>query len=229
MTRGIFLAGNESALSRAIEAETVKRVEQYAAAFIPNRLSAGNFVGGSGSSKNSPAENEKRLSLDWNPSSPISARTVVIAAENRLEHIDEAVLICSPPSIHSNAADIPFSDVEIMLNDHIKGWFFLVKELAAIFRNRGRGTLALVYQDIASSGKDDAADVLGPSALASFRALTNGLLAAAHNDKYLTAGFTAADAGNDAAFAAFMYKSIDELTNRNNGKLFKFGKFNFFK
>jgi len=221
MTRGIFLAGNESALSRAIEAETVNRVEQYAAAFIPNRLS--------GASKSSPAENEKRLSLDWNPSSPISARTVVIAAENRLEHIDEAILICSPPSIRSSAADLPFSDVEIMLNDHVKGWFFLVKELASIFRNRGRGTLALVYQDIASSGKDDAADVLGPSAIASFRALAGGLLAAAHNDQYLTAGFTVSDAGNDAAFAAFMYKSIEELTKRNNGKLYKFGKFNFFK
>ncbi|MCL2238181.1 MAG: hypothetical protein FWC05_07965 [Treponema sp.] len=221
MTRGIFLAGNESALCRAIEAETVSRVEQYAAAFIPNRLP--------GASKNSPAENEKRLSLEWNPSSPISARTVVIAAENRLEHIDDAILICSPPSIRSSAADLPFSDVEIMLNDHVKGWFFLVKELAAVFRNRGQGTLALVYQDVASSGKDDAVDILGPSALASFRALTNGLLAAAHNDQYFTAGFSVSDAGNDAAFASFMYKSIDDLSKRNNGKLFKFGKFNFFK
>ena len=221
-------------MSRAIEAETVNRVEQFAAAFIPNRLSAGNFVGNtagnySGAVKNLPAENEKRLSLDWNPSSPISSRTLVIAAENRLEHIDEAILICSPPSIRSSAADLPFADVEIMINDHIKGWFFLVKELASIFRNRGHGTLALVYQDIASSGKDDAADILGPSALASFKALTGGLLAAAHNDKYFTAGFAVTDAGNEAAFAAFMFKSIDDLSRRTNGKLFKFGKFNFFK
>jgi len=221
MVRGIFLAGNESALSRAIEAETSNRVEQYAAALIQNRLS--------GSPKNSVSESNKRLSLDWNPSSPISARTLVIAAENRLEHIDEAILICSPPSIRSSASQIPLSDVEIMVNDNLKGWFFLVKELAAIFSARKQGTLALVYPDISGPGKDEAADVLGPSALASFRALTHGLLAAAHNEPYFTAGFSTTDTGNEAAFASFIFKGIDEMSKRSNGKLFKFGKFSFFK
>jgi NAD(P)-dependent dehydrogenase (short-subunit alcohol dehydrogenase family) len=222
MTRGIFIVGNESALSRAIEAETGNRVEQFAAALIPNRLS--------GAARNSAQENEKRLSLDWNPSSPISARTLVLAAENRLERIDEAILICSPPSIRSSAAELPMSDVEIMINDHIKGWFFLVKELASVFSSRRRGTLALVYSDVApSAGRDDAADVLGPSSLASFRALTHGLLAAAHNEQYFTAGFSLSEAGNEAAFASFVFKSIDEITKRTNGKLHKFGKFNFFK
>jgi len=222
MTRGIFIAGNESALSRAIEAETVNRVEKFTAAFIPNRLS--------GSPRNSPPEKDKRLPLEWNPSSPISARTVVLAAENRLEQIDEAILICSPPSIRSSAADLPLADIEIMINDQIKGWFFLVKELTAVFSSRKSGTLVLVYPDIPpSSGKDDLADILGPSALASFRALTHGLLAASHSEHYITVGFCASDSGNEGAFAAFMYKNIDEINRRSNGKLHKFGKFNFFK
>jgi len=221
MTRGIFIAGNESALCRAVEAETVSKVEQYTAALIPNRLS--------GAPKNSVNETAQRLTLDWNPSSPISARTLALAAENRLERIDEAILICSPPSIRSSASEIPISDVEIMINDHIKGWFFLVKEIAAIFSSRKRGTLALVYSDISGTAKDDAADVLGPSALASFRALTQGLLSAAHNESYITVGFSTSDAGNENAFAAFIFKTLDEITNRSNGKLHKFGKFSFFK
>jgi hypothetical protein len=222
MTRAILLAGNESALYRAIEAETVKRVEQFAVALIPNRLSE--------TIKTSETENERRMTLDWNPSSQLSARTLALAAENRLEHIDEAILICSPPSIRSSPASLPLPAVEIILNDHIKGWFFLVKELTAIFKNRKRGTLALVYHDINSgSGKDEAADILGPSALASFRALTNGLLSAAHNEPYFTVGFSCSDAGNETAFASFLFKSIDEVSKRSNGKLHKFGKFNFFK
>jgi hypothetical protein len=222
MTRGIFIAGNESAISRAIEAETGNRVEQFAAAFIPNRLS--------GAVKNSAQEVPKRLSLDWNPSSPISARTLVLAAENRLEHIDEAILICSPPSVRSKASDLSFSDVEIMLNDHIKGWFFLVKELASVFNNRRRGTLVLVYPDIPSvSSRDEAADILGQPALASFRAMTQGLLASAHNEAYTTMAFSDSDAGNETAFASFLYKSLDESSKRSNGKLHKFGKFNLFK
>jgi hypothetical protein len=222
MARGIFIAGNESALSRAIEAATINRVEKFTAALIPNRLS--------GSVKNLTPENEKRLSLDWNPSSPISARTVVLASENRLERIDEAILICSPPSIRSSASDLPLADVEITINDYIKGWFFLVKELAVVFSSRKSGTLALVYPDIpSSSGKDESADVLGPAALASFRALTHGLLSASHSEPYITVGFSFSDSGSETAFASFMYKTIDDITKRSCGKLYKFGKFNFFK
>jgi len=224
MTRGIFIAGNESALSRAIETEVLKRVERFTIALIPNRFS--------GTSKNSAAASEKRIALDWNPSSPISARTLVLAAENRMEHIDEAILICSPPSIRSSAAELPLADIEIMINDHIKGWFFLVKELAAIFSSRQSGTLALVYSDISGSAvhnKDDAADILGPSSLASFSALTSGLLTAAHREQYITTGFSSSDAGNESAFAAFIFKYMDEINKRSKGKLYKFGKFKLFK
>ncbi|MDR2941613.1 MAG: hypothetical protein LBV17_03375 [Treponema sp.] len=226
MTRGIFIAGNESALSRAIEAETEKRVERFAAALIPNRLTgalAANTV------KISANANEKRMCLDWNPSSPISARTLILAAENRLDRIDEAILVCSPPSVRCGAADLPLADAEILVNDHIKGWYFLVKELAAVFSSRKSGILSLAYHDVPAAKKDDTADLLGPSALAFFRAFTQGLLAAAHNEPYITVGFSCSDAGNEEAFSSFVFKSLDEVNRRSNGKLHRFGKLNFFK
>jgi hypothetical protein len=227
MTRGIFIAGNESTLSRAIETEAEKRVEQFAIALIPNRLSETIRIS---DPENDKQTGNQRIPLEWNPSSPISARALVLAAENRLEHINEAILVCSPPSIRCNPSGLPFSAVEIMANDHIKGWFFLVKELSALFKSRKSGTLALVYPDNnSSSGKDDTADLLGPSSLASFRAFTQSLLAAAYNEPYITTGFSTSDTGNESAFASFVYKSIDDLTKRSNGKLHKFGKFNFFK
>jgi hypothetical protein len=226
MTRGIFIAGNESALSRALEGEAERRVERFAAALIPNRLT-GAFA--AGTVKNSAGTNEKRLYLDWNPSSPISARTLILAAENRLDRIDEAILVCSPPSVRCSSAELPLADAEILVNDHIKGWLFLVKELAAVFSSRKSGILSLVYHDVPAAKKDDAADILGPAALASFRALTQGLLAAAHNEPYITVGFSCSDAGNEAAFSSFVFKSLDEINRRGNGKLHKFGKFNFFR
>jgi NAD(P)-dependent dehydrogenase (short-subunit alcohol dehydrogenase family) len=225
MTRGIFIAGNESALSRAIEAETVKRVEHYAAAFIPNRFST------HAAPPKIAAEIEKaRILIEWNPSSPLSARTLILAAGNRLDAIDDAILICSPPSLRLSAIDLPLSDVEIMINDQIKGWFFLVKELAAVMSEQGRGTLALVYPDYGSlTAKDESADLLGPSALASFRAFTAGLLTGAGGDPYITNAFSISDSGAEDAFAAFIYKHIDEAVKRSSGKLYKYGKFNFFK
>jgi len=227
MTRGIFIAGNESALSRALEAEAEKRVDRFAAALIPNRLTGAlvtNTV-----LKNSAGKDDKRMYLDWNPSSPISARTLIIAAENRLERIDEAILVCSPPSVRCSAAELPLADAEILVNDHIKGWFFLVKELASVFSSRKSGTLSLVYHDVPPTKKDDIADVLGPTALASFRALAQGLLAAAHNEPYITVGFSCSDAGNEESFSSFVFKSIDEVNARSSGKLYKFGKLNLFR
>jgi hypothetical protein len=226
MTRGIFIAGNESALSRALEAEAEKRVDRFAAALIPNRLT-GAFS--AGVVKSSAGANDKRLYLDWNPSSPISARTLILAAENRLDRVDEAILVCSPPSVRCKAGDLPLADVEILVNDHIKGWYFLVKELSAVFSSRKSGVLSLVYHDVPAAKKDDAADILGPSALAFFRALTQGLLAAAHNEPYVTVGFACSDAGNEEAFSSFVFKSLDEVNTRNSGKLHKFGKLNFFR
>ena len=220
MTRGILIVGNESALTRSIETETSNRVDKYAVALITNRVS--------GAQRNTSQE-KGRMPLDWNPSSPISARALALAAQNRLDNIDTAILICTPPSIRSSAPDIPLSDIEIMINDQIKGWFFLIKEITAIFSARKHGTLALVYPDISGSGKDDVADVFGPSALASFRALTHGLLSVAHSEPYITMGFSASDAGNETAFASFIYKSLDDITKRSNGKLHKYGRFSFFK
>jgi hypothetical protein len=239
MSRGILIAGNESALTNAIEAETAKRTEHYTLALLPDRLSGDNAKAGLQSRReNSPppssaaqdSTEEVRIPLDWNPGSPISARTLVLAAENRLEQLNEAILVCDPPSVRCAAADLNLANVEILVNDHVKGWFFLVKELAAAFKAHGGGILALVYPETTGTGsKDDAADLLGSAALAAFRSLTRSLLDAALNEPYLTLGFSGAEAGDDAGFAAFIFKQLDEGNRRNNGKLYKYGKLGFFR
>jgi NAD(P)-dependent dehydrogenase (short-subunit alcohol dehydrogenase family) len=226
MTRGILIAGNLSSLCTAIEAEIVKRVEHFALALIPNRLS-GSASPAAGQPP--PSGREARIPLAWNPGSPVSARTLVIAAENRLKHINEAILICAPPSVRRAAADLAPADIEIMVNDHIKGWFYLVKELAAVFRSRRAGSLALVFSETGpGGGRDDAPDLLGPAVLASFRAFTKSVLASALNEPYQTTAFSSSEAGAEAAFAAFIVKQLDEGSKRNNGKWHKFGKLNLF-
>jgi hypothetical protein len=228
----ILIAGNESVLLSAIEAETAKRTETYVLAPIFNRFPE---AVPQPSPKGDPLEprpsvdSQARI-LDWNPSSPISARTLVLAAENRLEHINEAILVCSPPQVRRDAATLNFADVEMLVNDHIKGWFFLVKELTVVFKARGEGTLSLVYPDInEADGEDKTPDFLGHSALAVFRSLTRNLLSAAFNEPFLTLGFTGSETGDYAGFAAFIFKQLEEKNRRGNGKLHKFGKLGFFK
>jgi hypothetical protein len=232
MVRGILIAGTESALTNAIEVEAARRVEHYTLASLPDRLSGDNAKADLQARRDSAsaASAEKRLLLEWNPGSPISARTLVLAAENRLEQVNEAILVCDPPSVRCAAADLNLANVEVLVNDYIKGWFFLVKELTAAFRAHGGGILALVYPETTGAGsKDDAADLLGSAALAAFRSLTGSLLAATFSEPYLTLGFSGAEAGDDAGFAAFIFKQLDEGNRRSNGKLYKYGKLGFFR
>ena len=231
MTRGILIAGNESALINAIEDETARRVKRYAITLIQDRFSTdevkpGNQPRHESPSPDSAADSLKkgRNLLDWNPGSAISARTLVIAAENRLGRIDEAILVCYPPSACYALADLGLADVEVMVNEHIKGWFFLVKELTAVFKARGEGTLALVYPE---TGGKDGAELLGQAALAAFRSFTHGLLSVASDEPYLTMGFGGAD--DEKGFAAFIFKQLEEGNRRSNGKLHKYGKLGFFR
>jgi hypothetical protein len=229
MAKGILIAGNESALTSAIGLEAVKRAEQCACALIPDRLSGENAWVGTRAQQINFSETGC-IPLDWNPGSPISARTLVIAAENRLERIGEAVLVCDPPLVRCAAADLNIANIEILVNDHIKSWFFLVRELAAVFRAHGEGTLALVYPEASGTGgKDGVADIPGMAALAAFSSLTRSLLADTFNEPYVTLGFTGIDTGDESGFAAFIFKQIEDGNRRSNGKLHKYGKLSFFR
>jgi NAD(P)-dependent dehydrogenase (short-subunit alcohol dehydrogenase family) len=218
MTRGILLAGNESSLSVAIATEAAKRVEQFVATFIPNR-----FTDPAGE-KTLPA-GDSLIPLSWNPGSPVSARTLILAAENRLEQIHEAILICAPPALRKPPADLTSSEIELMINDHIKGWFFLVKELSAVFKLRQSGTLAFALSELeGGNGKDEPPDILGPSVVASFRAFVQSVLAGSQNEPFQVMGFSAPAGADVNGFGTFVFKTLDEGGKRNNGKWHKFGR-----
>ena len=210
VTRGIFIAGNNSSLLSALGAEAGKRVKKYVSACIPGET-PGRFHEGM---------------PEWNPASPVSARTLVLAARNQLEHIDEAVLVCVPPAYRRPPADIVPAEIDRFIDYNIKGWFFLVRELAASFRRRSAGTLVLALQEI-NTGTREEPDLAGPSAAAAFRAFAQNAVLASANASYLAMGFSSAESGAESAFAAYIFKTMEE-GRRNSGKWHKFGKFNLF-
>jgi hypothetical protein len=234
MTRGILIAGNESSLLAAVGAEAAKRVDRYAEALIPNRLSGAVSAVSRSVDTGTPSDqgadgSGSRTSVEWNAGSPLSARTVVLAAENRLVQINEAILVCAPPSVRRKMPELDPADIEIMVNDHIRGWFYLARELSSLFRAKKTGTLAMVYSEIASGGgKDETADLLGPAAAAAFRAFTQSLLAASYQESCLTMGFSSSEPGEEKNFAAFIFKLLDEGNRKNNGRIHRFGRFNLF-
>ena len=235
MTRGILIAGNESSLFSAVAAEAAKRVESFAAALIPNRFplpsagtrpQGGTIPGLKGS-----------ISLAWNQSSPISARSLILAAENRLEKINDAILICSPPAVFKTVISITPEEIEILVNDHIKGWFFLMRELALYFNRLGTGTLSLVAPESSPVGEKDSkglksskntqTDLLGSAASASFYSLAQGVLASSANEVFQVMGFTGNEAGAEEDFASWLFKIID--AGAGNPAWHRYGKIGFFQ
>ena len=232
MTRGIIIAGNESSLFTAIGGEAAKRVKSFASVPIQSRftetgpvLSETETAGGA-------------IPLSWNPASAISARTLVLAAENRLKKINDAILICSPPAVFKNADALTPKEIEILVDDHIKGWFFLIRELILYFRNAGTGLLALVAPDISpggersgksAAGRNNQLDLLGPSAAASFRSHSQSIVASLSGEPYQVMGFTGSEAGAEEEFASWLFKIIDEAAPKNSGRWHKYSKRGFFR
>jgi hypothetical protein len=228
MTRGLLIAGNESTLSAAIMAEADRRQELFCAALVPNRLPYPPESRPPAAISAADPGGQGPVVLDWNPGSPVSARALVLAAQNRLGRIDDAVLVCVPPAVRKNAEDLNSANIEIIVNDYIKGWFFLAKELAVVFAAQGAGSLALALFGDAGGGDRDDADLIGPSVSASFRSFAQALMASTQEAQYDVFGFAVpADSfpgGSDAgdSIGAFVFKTLED-GRRNRGKWHKFG------
>ena len=250
MTRGILVIGNESALFSAVCAQAAKRVEQYAVAIIPgpsglsvvgNTAASGSIADDedgsddnsqSGQKHQQAAEKGKNI-LQWNPGSPLSARTLAIAAENRLGKIDEAILVCSPLAVYRSAGELSPAEIERHINEQIKSWLFIVRELSLVFKAQNGGTIALAAPEPEIEkkikGKDAPVDLLGLAAAASFNALAQGLIASREDGPVRIMGFSGSSAGSEGDIAAWIFKILDEGNPKNNGRWHKYSRLPFFR
>jgi hypothetical protein len=222
MTRGIFIAGNESSLFGAIAAEAAKRVESYATAVIPNRFSVRNNARDGGQPPRVDIA-AGAISLSWNPASPISARTVLLAAENRLGKINDCILVCSPPAVYRPPDGLTPEEIEILVDDHIKGWFFLIRELVIYFRRVKSGSLSFVVSETKGE-KTIHSDLLGPSAASCFANYSGAVLASSASEPFLATGFSGFETSEKSQFASWLFKIIDEGSKRNAGRWNRFSK-----
>ena len=224
MTRGILIVGNESTIFSSIAAEAAKRVESYASALIPNRLPQRD-----GGLLPKVEEAAGAIPLSWNPPSPISARTLVLAAENRLGQINDAILVCSPPAIYRTAEALTPEEIEVLVDDHVKGWFFLVRELLLYFRRCGSGSLSFVAPEVSPVGKNAQTDLLGPSAAACFVNYASGIFASSMTEPFQVTGFSGSETGDKGEFAAWLFKLIDEGARKTSFRWNKFSKLGFLR
>ncbi|MDR2181795.1 MAG: hypothetical protein LBN92_03850 [Treponema sp.] len=212
----LLIAGNESPLFNALAAEAARHGEPFAAALIPpGEHSPENAAGG--------------VNLEWNPASPLSARTLILEARNRMKGLDRAMLVCVPPACRGLPEAFAPAALDRYADNNIKGWFFLLKELCAWFKSRASGSIALIVPAAPEFAEAGAApDLAGYAAVSAFRALAQGLLVASIHSPYEVTGFTS-DTGENEAFAAHVFKILAEKGKRGAGKWHKFAKFSLFR
>lgn len=169
----------------------------------------------------------KQINLDWNPANPISARTIILSAANKMEPVDKVILACVPPVYRRTVEGFSPAELDRFTDNNIKGWFFLVRELAALFTARGFGSLSFVLSEVQAGSRDETPDLLGPSAAAAFRSFAQGVLNSSLNESCDVMGFSSSEPGEETAFAAYVFKILEE-GRRNSGKWHRHGKFGIF-
>jgi NAD(P)-dependent dehydrogenase (short-subunit alcohol dehydrogenase family) len=157
------------------------------------------------------------LVVPWSRRSPAGARAAVRSALNRFGVLEEAVVPGPQPSFVALPHQLTSLDVERSLDDGLKGPIFLVRDLLAVFLQRGQGVLSLVcYSERRDEETGPAMDLAVHEGWQGFAA---GTLDAYAEKSVFVNGFKAAGVAPDEA-AAFVDRSLEEKARRVTGRWF---------
>ena len=164
--------------------------------------------------------------IAWNFRSPLSARTVITEAQNALGSIDEVIMVFCADTGKKEFHEMSFADLEKIVDDNIKGFFFLAKEAFVFLQRQKKGILCFAHHD-------GGVEVLPPpqaAASAAFRAFVSSLFTQYQDEDFGLHGYNSS-VGETRGFARFLLTEMrTEKTSRRwvkfTGKqgLFSFGK-----
>lgn len=86
-----------------------------------------------------PVSENGYTSAVWNRSSPISARSLVLACENQFSSLDEAVLYFDEPLYASRNGRLTAEDCAFKLDEMTAGYQYLALEILSRFEQKKRG------------------------------------------------------------------------------------------
>jgi hypothetical protein len=177
-----------------------------------------------GSGGNKAPKKTNLYYIAWNPRSPLSARTVVTETLNNIETIDEAIVAFFADTGKKEFHDMSFADMEKAVDDSIKSYFFLVKEIFAALQRQKTGALCFAHHD-------GGVEVLPPpqaAASAAFRSFASSLFAQYQNEPFTLYGYYSSSS-ETRAFARFLSELAGKRTEKTAKRWIKFsGKPGFF-
>jgi hypothetical protein len=154
--------------------------------------------------------------IAWNRRSPLSARTVIMETRNIFKTIDEVIIVFSADTGRKEFHDLSLADIEKTVDEDIKGFSFLTREIFGALQRQKKGILSFVHYD-------GAAEVLAPlqaAASGAFRSFASALFAQYQNEPFTMYGYYSS-AGESGTFAQFLM-SLSSRTEKTARRWVKF-------
>jgi hypothetical protein len=163
--------------------------------------------------------NERTVPLDWNPCSPISARSLILAAENKNGTVGSGIVVCAGAN-SAEMRDFSPAGIDFIVNNHIKSYMFLAHELTRSFRARQNGTLVFVLLEGQSP------DIMAATVFNAFKSFSGSMLAQSNMEYLNTLAFSYEEKNIPKIneYAAYIFKTIEENKKTDRAGWFKFTK-----
>ncbi len=165
------------------------------------------------------SEQEELQVIEWNRTSPISAKNVLLTALNRFDRIDETLLLFTPKLEQKLLQETSAETVDRAVDTWIKGSLFLLKAVLELYTQKQGGCLALINHLPQEEGT-----VLPPleSALrGSFTAAAGAVIASNSQRNVFINGFESRSQKIEE-LADFIFDTMKDRGARVSGKWFRF-------
>lgn len=158
------------------------------------------------------------LQRKWNRRSLLSARNLVLEGLNALEEINVAIVIHECRQDERSIHELSPTSIERIIDDSVKGTFFLLRELMSYFVRKGTGTVAMVHY----SPGDYTKLPLDAALSAGFYAATDSLSTLYQNEAITINGFECSRERPEE-FAGYILQTLSGKAATTNGKWYRYG------
>lgn len=157
--------------------------------------------------------------IEWNRRSPISARTVMLHAENVADNLEEIYVVYTPEAVSGSFHETQASRIEEVVDRALKGYLFLLREAVSHALRRGGAGVNIVVQDSGS-------ELLPPLEAAvsgGFLAAARSLMTFYEEESVAVRGFHSPGATEGREFARYILDTVREKGEKAAGRWNKYG------
>ncbi len=226
MERSVLITGKQSAFTDDLVQEVLQQASRVYASFDES---------------DTPPEvpdtfGESLRYLPWNRRSLVSSRSLMLAVAAEVENgregagketppegasgnLSHAIVVCTPEGLNASLHDTPAVTIEETIDAAVKGYLFVVREIAATFMRSGRGDLTVLWYD-------PGVDVLPPldgTLAGAVDGLVRSLVAFYENEAVTIRGLSASD-GDGRSVARWVVEQIFERGEKSAGRRQRYGQ-----